>query len=518
MNKTQNKKIIFDQNLAERKVIRILINKSIKSSEELEKEVSSIQKEWFKNETFKRFLLYAKEQLKRKSPVDVDHFLNYMENGNQNSILEFQAVQQTKISASEDLYKRQLQQNYLKEENSKSILELYSRLKNGEDIDITAEILALYQKNFANTVGEELPKLEENFMSILDQEFIDEKLGLGRVKTHIENFDKEYSGFKRGDLIIIGARPSMGKTSLLITMAIGAMMSNLTYPTAIFSGEVSPIDMRKKMISVYSFILNNNLFIPLETMMQFINYEEYKDLIETVNNEFFKKFEKSLIIIDTIGKDANFVRENLLTIKKERGGVNIGFLDYLQILKLPGKNKRHEEIADVSREFKAIARELNFPFVVLAQLNRELERRDDKRPIPSDLKDSGSIEQDADLIAFIYRDEVYSQQKTSNADVHDMSKMQDNPISQTELIIGKNRNGKTGTVYLMFHKATTGFFSKANINKFDFKSPKKGYEIEYETIKKEHNIEEDEIKEKLTIEDVISPTKMINKSMLKQIE
>ena len=514
--KNNNKKSLFDQNLIERKVIRIVINKAIKSNKELEKELYDIKEEWFTNQILQNFIIYSKEQFRKNLPIDIDHFISSVENNSQKSILEFKQIQQIKISSEEGLYKKQLQANYMKMENSKSILNLYSKLTSGEDIDITSEIFKLYQKNFANTIGSEIPELDTNFINILEQEFIDEKMGLGRVKTGIENFDKEYTGFKRGDLVIIGARPSMGKTSLLISIALGAMMSNSTKPTVIFSGEVNVHDLRKKMISVYSFILNNELFIPLETMMQFINYEQYKELIKNINEEFFKKFNKILILIDTIGKDINFVRENLLEIKKQKGDINISFFDYLQILKLPGKNKKHEEISDISREFKTMARELNMPFVVLAQLNRELEKRDDKRPIPSDLKDSGAIEQDADMIIFIYRDDVYASQRASiNSNINETIQLQANPISPTELIIAKNRNGKTGTVYLMFHKATTGFFSKAKSPNFNTSIPN------LSTLDKAPNVViQSEIVNKDTLEDITLELKknVITKNILKQIQ
>ena len=180
--------------------------------------------------------------------------------------------------------------------------------------------------------------------------------------------------------------------------------------------------------------------------------------------------------------------------QNEDNKISLVIIDYLQLMQGLGNKDRHQEVSDISRGLKMLARELKIPIVALSQLNRGLENRPDKRPMLSDLRESGAIEQDADIIMFVYRDDVYKQRDEARKEKEAKdkgedykSKFQDKPIEEAEIIIGKQRNGPIGTVKLDFHKNLTKFIDKEN----DF-SGTAPIEVVFETIadvEKETNID-----------------------------
>jgi len=267
-----------------------------------------------------------------------------------------------------------------------------------------------------DTIKEAIEKIQEL------HEFEGEITG---VPTGFKDFDKLTAGLQSSDLIIVAGRPAMGKTTLAMNMAESAAIKN-GVPVAIFSMEMSGLQLVMRLFSSLGQID--------QTRLRTGNLDEldWPKLTSAMN-----LLHKSHIFIDeTPALSPSELRARARRLKREHD-IGMIVVDYLQLMSVPGSNEnRATEIAEISRSLKAIAKELHVPVIALSQLNRALEQRPNKRPVMADLRESGAIEQDADLIIFIYRDEVY------NEDTPDKGK--------AEIIIGKHRNGPTDTVALTF--------------------------------------------------------------------
>jgi replicative DNA helicase len=258
------------------------------------------------------------------------------------------------------------------------------------------------------------------------QELFESDSPITGTPTGFTDFDKLTSGLQQSDLVIVAGRPSMGKTTFAMNMAewIG-MHSNK--PVLIFSMEMPAEQLAMRLLSSLGRI-----------EMQRIRSGQLRDEDwPRLSSAVAQMSGKKIFIDDSGSLGPNDVRNRARRIVKEQGSIGLIVIDYLQLMKLSGNNEhRSAEISEISRSLKSLARELNVPVIALSQLNRSLEQRTDRRPMMSDLRESGAIEQDADLIVFIYRDEVYHQ---------------DSPAKGTaEIIIGKQRNGPIGTVRLTF--------------------------------------------------------------------
>lgn len=247
------------------------------------------------------------------------------------------------------------------------------------------------------------------------------------VPTGLADFDKKTTGLNPSELIIVAARPSMGKTTLVMNMAeYAAIQSNL--PVLVFSMEMPADSLALRMMSSLTRIEHERLRIGN------LNEADWPRITSTINI----LSEAPLYIDDTGALTPAEMRARARRLAKEKGQLGLIIVDYLQLMKVPGfkADNRTAEISEISRSLKALAKELSVPVVALSQLNRSLEQRQDKRPVMSDLRESGAIEQDADLICFIYRDEVYNE---------------DSPDKNiAELIIAKQRNGPIGKVKVAF--------------------------------------------------------------------
>ena len=243
--------------------------------------------------------------------------------------------------------------------------------------------------------------------------------------TGFKDFDKLTAGLQPSDLIIIAGRPAMGKTTLAMNIAEHAAIKH-NVPVAIFSMEMSSLQLVMRLFSSLGQIDQTRL------RTGSLDELDWPKLTSAMN-----LLHKSHIFIDeTPSLSPSELRARARRLKREHD-IGMIVVDYLQLMAVPGsKENRATEIAEVSRSLKAIAKELNVPVIALSQLNRALEQRPNKRPVMADLRESGSIEQDADLIVFIYRDEVY------NEDTAEKGK--------AEIIIGKHRHGPTDTVVLTF--------------------------------------------------------------------
>lgn len=248
------------------------------------------------------------------------------------------------------------------------------------------------------------------------------------IDTGYKDLNKKTFGLQKSDLIIIASRPSMGKTTFAMNVCENASMI-YKKPILIFSLEMPCEQIITKILSSLSRVNQKKLRTGK------INDEEWSRISSTINILIKKK---NIYIDDSSYLTPNKIRTRALKIYKKNKGISLIMIDYLQLMNAPSiSENRTLEIAEISKNLKSLAKELKVPIIALSQLNRSLEQRSDKRPINSDLRESGSIEQDADLIIFIYRDEIYHP-KTNLKGI-------------AEIIIGKQRNGPIGTIRLTFN-------------------------------------------------------------------
>lgn len=253
-----------------------------------------------------------------------------------------------------------------------------------------------------------------------------------------KDLDDMTSGLQPSDLVIVAARPSMGKTTFAMNLCENAMMMQ-EKPVLVFSLEMPSDQIMMRMLA--------SLARVDQTRIRTGNLQD-EDWAKIANAMRLISDKNNLYVDDSSALTPMELRSRARKIAREHDGLSLIMVDYLQLMHVPGKSdNRTLEISEISRSLKALAKELEVPVVALSQLNRSLEQRADKRPVNSDLRESGAIEQDADLIMFIYRDEVYDDQSP------------DKGIA--EIIIGKQRNGPIGKVRLTFQGQFSRFDSYA---------------------------------------------------------
>lgn len=257
------------------------------------------------------------------------------------------------------------------------------------------------------------------------------------IETGFYDFDKLITGLHEDQLIVLAARPAMGKTALALNIAQNvATKSNKA--VAVFSLEMGAESLVERMLSAEGTIINHHIRTGNLTV------NEWQRLIYAQG----QLAEAPIFIDDTAGVKITDIRARARRLSQETDGLGLIVIDYLQLIQGSRSDNRQQEVSEISRQLKIIAKELKVPVIALSQLSRGVEQRNDKRPIMSDLRESGSIEQDADIVAFLYRDAYYQDKKEGQPE---------NDI--TELIIRKNRHGNLGTVKLYFHKEYTKFSS-----------------------------------------------------------
>lgn len=301
-----------------------------------------------------------------------------------------------------------------------------------------------------NDVSYLINEAEKNILSVSQKQTMGHFIPISEVLSttldHIENLkkmagdvtgiastfrelDKMTAGFQKGDLVIIGARPSMGKTAFVLNIAQQAVKANGEIPVvAIFSLEMGAQQLIMRMLSAESRVAGDKL------RTGNVDSQDWNSITIGLSNLNKRK----IFIDDSPGVSIQELRSKARRLKVEHG-LDLIAIDYLQLIRgdMKGMN-RQEEVAYISRLLKSLARELEIPVIALTQLSRNLESRVDKRPIMSDIRESGSIEQDADVIAFLYRDDYYDRESEEQ--------------NIMEIIIGKQRNGPVGTVKLVFQK------------------------------------------------------------------
>jgi len=266
------------------------------------------------------------------------------------------------------------------------------------------------------------------------EEAYENKVLVTGVPTGFQGLDEKTSGFQPGDFIVIAGRPSMGKTALALNIARNASLETVE-PAAVFSLEMSKEQLSLRMLSSEARIDSSRM------RGGFLSESD----LARINRAAGALYDIPIYIDDSPAISALEIRAKARRMKMDKG-LGLVVIDYLQLMRGRASAERRElEISEISRSLKALAKELNIPVVALSQLNRKVEDRTNKRPVLSDLRESGAIEQDADVILFIYRDEVYH-------------KEEDNPNKGiAELILAKQRNGPIGAVKLAFLDTYTRF-------------------------------------------------------------
>ncbi|OTQ56260.1 replicative DNA helicase [Gilliamella apis] len=290
-------------------------------------------------------------------------------------------------------------------------------------------------KNITDVLEATVAKIEELFQRPHD--------GVTGVSTGFLDLDKKTAGLQRSDLIIIAARPSMGKTTFAMNLCENAAMMQ-EKPVLIFSLEMPSEQIMMRMLASLSRVDQTRIRTGQ------LQDDDWARISSTMGLLLEKK---NIYIDDSSGLTPMELRSRARRIYREHKGLSMIMVDYLQLMRVPNiSENRTLEIAEISRSLKALAKELQIPVVALSQLNRSLEQRADKRPVNSDLRESGSIEQDADVIMFIYRDEVYNEASEHKG--------------IAEIILGKQRNGPIGKVRLKFQGQFSRFDNYADAGKY----------------------------------------------------
>lgn len=251
--------------------------------------------------------------------------------------------------------------------------------------------------------------------------------GITGLPSGYDDLDQMTTGFQPGDLIVVASRPSMGKSSFAMNLAEHAAF-NADKPPLIFSLGMPAEQLMDRMLASLGRVDHGKI------RTSQLDENDWASLSETMSSLLDQS---KMLIDDSSGLTPTELRSRALKVAQDNGGISMIIVDYLQLMRVPSlSDNRTLEISEISRSLKDLAKELRCPVIALSQLNRSLEQRADKRPINSDLRDSGAIEEDADLILFIYRDEIYNEDS--------------NDKGIAEIIISKQRNGPIGKVRLTF--------------------------------------------------------------------
>jgi len=363
------------------------------------------------------------------------------------------------------------------------------------DKDVNTQIESAEQKlfNLASTGQSEhnVVSLADALQSALKEAEIAYKADgkLSGLTTGLDDLDKSISGLHHSDLIIIAGRPGMGKTTLAMNIAFNAAnailngRANTQYNGAVafFSLEMSYSQLAARVLSSQSKIPASHMRDGNLSDEDFMKMSQYSDALSKV----------PVVIDDTANMSVAAIKTRARRIARQFGGLALIVIDYLQLMTSPGgkhSDNRVQELSEITRGLKILAKEMDVPVIALSQLSRSVEQRDDKRPVLSDLRESGSIEQDADIVMFTYREEYYLEGRSpdkklsgtaSETSMQNWQKRLDSVRNKADVIIAKNRHGKPETVHLSF---TGEYYLFDNLNQFGPQpTPDAGFEQQYTT-------------------------------------
>lgn len=329
------------------------------------------------------------------------------------------------------------------------IEECYGEVENAEEVVDRAEaaIMAVGQRRSSHYFVPLKPLLDQAFEQI--DYLYQHKQETTGLSTGLHALDRMTNGLQKSDLIIVAARPSMGKTSLCVNIAVHAAV-HAKVPVAIFSLEMSKEQLALRIIQSEARVESRRL------RSGFLNEEQWRRVSEGVS----RVWDAPIYIDDTPGISALEMRSKARRLRAELGSLGLIVVDYLQLMRWHGRvESRVQEISEIARSLKQLARELEVPVMALSQLSRAVERRDDKRPILSDLRESGALEAEADLVMMLYRPSYYKYESPEAEAVPREAGVE--RVDETQLIIAKHRNGPTGTIDLLFLPEYTKFEDKA---------------------------------------------------------
>ena len=412
----------------------------------LEKAIENLTPESFYNEKNAKIFSAMTELNESKTPIDITTITSELKRKNElNEVggVEYltEVVNFVPTASNVDYYIQTVEETALLRSLIITATDIASE---GYRTDETVnEILDNSEKKILNIVKNRKSSEFRSIKDVLaktqnDLERLSENKGeITGLATGWYEFDRLTTGLHPNELIIIAARPAMGKTAFALNLATHAAMEQ-DKSVAVFNLEMSAEQLALRIISS----LGQLEGFKLRTGNLMNN--DWKRI-----NEAISRLSKiNLVIDDTPGITIGEIRAKCRRLASSEKGLSLVVIDYLQLIS-GGKNygaNRQQEVSDISRSLKTLAMELNVPVIALSQLSRSVEGREDKRPLMSDLRESGSIEQDADIVAFLYRDDYYNKSERS----------EDN-TSLSELIIGKHRNGPTATIELLFKKNTSTF-------------------------------------------------------------
>ncbi|MDO4667980.1 MAG: replicative DNA helicase [Streptococcus sp.] len=321
---------------------------------------------------------------------------------------------------------------------TESINQAYDGERQAEEIIAGAEKALIDVSETANRSGFKMIKdiLNLNFANL--EERAKQTSDITGIATGYTELDRMTTGLHEEELIILAARPAVGKTAFALNIAqnIG---TKLDKTVAIFSLEMGAESLVDRMVASEGVINSHSI-----RTGQLTDEDWSKYAIAMANLA-----DSSIYIDDTPGIRITEIRSRARKLAKETGNLGLILIDYLQLITGTGRENRQQEVSEISRQLKILAKELRVPVIALSQLSRGVEQRQDKRPVLSDIRESGSIEQDADIVAFLYRDDYYSRSEEEDG----------MPNNKIEVIIEKNRSGARGTVELIFQKEYNKFSS-----------------------------------------------------------
>lgn len=312
------------------------------------------------------------------------------------------------------------------------------------------EVLNKAEKSILNVVrskrGTEFNKIQDVLYKVQSdiEKLSQSNSDITGVSTGFRDIDRLTAGLHPNELIIIAARPAMGKTAFALNLAVN-ISENSNLPVAIFNMEMSAAQLSQRMIASAGQIPINKL---TTGKLENNDWKRFNEAISRLSDI-------KLFIDDTPGISITDIRSKCRRLSSEEGTLGAVVIDYLQLVSggngFSSSFNRQQEVAEVSRSLKTLAMELKVPVIALAQLSRRVEEREDKRPLMSDLRESGQIEQDADIVAFLHRDDYYNKEASI-----------DEFTSRSEFIVMKHRNGPTKTIDLIFKRNTSTFINFTN--------------------------------------------------------
>lgn len=327
----------------------------------------------------------------------------------------------------------------------KMIADLSDSLSNAYQGDVSIDdIIAKTEKSMLDISNQNTGIGFRNVADILDthMQMVETRSQIDGVVTGLSTgfvgLDKITTGLHEDNLIILAARPAMGKTALALNIAQYIAVKEKK-PVAIFSLEMGAESLIERMLAAEGMVEGYRL------KTGNLSVEEWSRLVHAQGN----LYDAPIFVDDTAGIRISEIRSKARKLAQEMGGLGVIIIDYLQLITGSKGENRQQIVSEISRELKILAKDLKVPVIALSQLSRAVEQRQDKRPMLADLRESGSIEQDADIVAFLYRDAYYQKEQADSQEANNV----------TELILEKNRHGSLGTVKLYFYKEYTKFSS-----------------------------------------------------------